>query len=64
MWDNLGCVNFVGGEVGHLVAFCKTSLENENEKFIRKKKDFIKDSYLFEGINPAVAAATLLHYLS
>lgn len=29
MWDNLGCVNFIGGEVGHLVAFCKTSLENK-----------------------------------
>lgn len=32
MWDDLGCVNFVGGEVGHLVAFCKTSLENNNNK--------------------------------
>lgn len=31
MWDYLGCVNFVGGEVGHLVAFCKTSLENTNK---------------------------------
>lgn len=38
MWDNLGCVNFIGGEVGHLVAFCETSLENK----IKNKKDFVR----------------------
>lgn len=27
MGDDFGCVNFAGGEVGHLVAFRKSSLE-------------------------------------
>lgn len=26
VWDDFGCINFAGGEVGHLVAFCKASL--------------------------------------
>lgn len=55
MWDNLGCVNFIGGEVGHLVAFCKTSLENK----IKNKKDFVRGGSLLVGINPAVTAGTL-----
>lgn len=54
MWDNLGCVNFIGGEVGHLVAFCKTSLENKIKKIL-----FRGGRALFVGINPAVAAETL-----
>lgn len=27
VWDDFGCINFAGGEVGHLVAFSKPSLE-------------------------------------
>lgn len=27
MWDDFGCINFAGGEVGHLIAFSKPSLE-------------------------------------
>lgn len=30
MRDDFGCVNFAGGEVGHLVAFRKPSLEKEH----------------------------------
>lgn len=32
MWDNFGCINFAGGEVGHLIAFGKASLQNRREK--------------------------------
>lgn len=35
MWDDLGCVNFAGGEVGHLVAFSKAPLERHGYKYQR-----------------------------
>ncbi len=63
MWDDFGCINFAGGEVGHLIAFGKPSLKKG--KILlgccvfglsgKSKKQIICLRYLSQNFSAAVA---------